>query len=543
MIKARPLSISSANVLYLGSMTLVVGLGSFLQARSIAWGLLLTELALILLPALVVTKLQRLDATAVLRWRWPGWRVALLGLVIGFAAWPVSVLVDGVSAGLLGYTPPSPFVTMPADPLTLIAFFVALAVAAPVCEEVLFRGYLLSAYGRCRPAVAITAVSLLFAFYHLRLQGLPAVVLLGFVLTVLAWRSNSLMPSILAHVAINAPAAALVIVSLAAPQALSSGSPFVVALSAFQLISPVVLLAALFLFHRSTRRTQAEPVVPQTADKADSRLMRVAPLLGAAILYVVFAGLELVSGRFPGVLAESSLQLQTAPWQQPAHLTYDIRNVQDETAGHAACAITPGAEVVDFDCGVEQEAFEVKLANSYYASGAYTAHARGQWQAGSMRVSAIEYRFTNADGESSASVWRDGDDKTNSLLVSIDGGPDEPLAVPDDALFDLEGMWRLSALPFDRTGYFGSRVTFVTPSRWSEEHQRMQPQAEPRVVSVKGQERITVPAGTFIAWRVALDKGVYWYDARAPHHLLRFDSGYGTTLVLTSGARPADANE
>lgn len=52
MNKALP--ISQANILYLITMALVITVGSVFQFFSLAWGLVATEVLLILLPAVVL---------------------------------------------------------------------------------------------------------------------------------------------------------------------------------------------------------------------------------------------------------------------------------------------------------------------------------------------------------------------------------------------------------------------------------------------------------------------------------------------------------
>ncbi len=60
---------------------------------------------------------------------------------------------------------------LPKTPLQALLMFLATVVAAPICEEVLFRGYLLRAYERLGGRKALVAVALLFALFHLRFQG------------------------------------------------------------------------------------------------------------------------------------------------------------------------------------------------------------------------------------------------------------------------------------------------------------------------------------------------------------------------------------
>jgi len=93
---------------------------------------------------------------------------------------------------------------------SLVMFVVFGIAAAPILEEIIFRGFLFTAlmdlFG-WRVAVVITSV--LFAGLHLsQLRGnWPAVIvifLVGFVLTLVRYRTDSLIPSVIMHTAYNA---------------------------------------------------------------------------------------------------------------------------------------------------------------------------------------------------------------------------------------------------------------------------------------------------------------------------------------------------
>ncbi|NLE76941.1 MAG: hypothetical protein GX605_09345, partial [Chloroflexi bacterium] len=52
-------------------------------------------------------------------------------------------------------------------------------------------------------------------------------------------------------------------------------------------------------------------------------------------------------------------------------------------------------------------------------------------------------------------------------------------------------------------------------------------------VVVAGAEPMWSPAGRFVVWRVEVgDQQVAWYDAQAPHTLVRYED-HGVTYLLT----------
>ena len=143
-------------------------------------------------------------------------RLVSLRLVSGRAfAW--SMVAGGcavvASAGLwivltsLVKTPPNILPDWRTIPrMSLIAFLLVGIAAAPISEEIAFRGYALGLLRRAySPTVAIVGSSLMFALAHLT-QGLHAPKLAvyfaaGLALAAIAWRTGSLLPAMAVHAA------------------------------------------------------------------------------------------------------------------------------------------------------------------------------------------------------------------------------------------------------------------------------------------------------------------------------------------------------
>jgi len=88
-----------------------------------------------------------------------------------------------------------------------VIFFLATAVAAPVVEELVFRGYAYSAWvGKFGAWGAAAATSLLFALCHLQYgwYGILAVFFLGLTLAFLRWKTGSVYPGMVLHMLNNA---------------------------------------------------------------------------------------------------------------------------------------------------------------------------------------------------------------------------------------------------------------------------------------------------------------------------------------------------
>lgn len=95
-----------------------------------------------------------------------------------------------------------------------------LAVMPAVCEELLFRGWMLSGLaggspGRRRAASAILVQAAAFAAFHLMPERMPQTFALGIVAGVLTLATRSLLPAIVMHLAHNATP--VLVVATAAP--------------------------------------------------------------------------------------------------------------------------------------------------------------------------------------------------------------------------------------------------------------------------------------------------------------------------------------
>jgi uncharacterized protein len=98
---------------------------------------------------------------------------------------------------------------LPKTPIYFLLQFVAVAIAAPIVEELLFRGYLQTALtNRFSPMIAILLASFLFALVHFQPYAIPALMLIGLTFGYLYHRTGSLKVNIALHVVNNALAIA-----------------------------------------------------------------------------------------------------------------------------------------------------------------------------------------------------------------------------------------------------------------------------------------------------------------------------------------------
>lgn len=131
--------------------------------------------------------------------RWPLWGVGgylvALPLMIG-----VSLVNQQIWNGQGGSNPLLQTVLEEGDSVALLVFFLTAAIAAPLFEETLFRGFLLPSLTRYMPVSgAILASSLLFAVAHLSVSEVLPLTTLGMVLGFIYSRSRNLLAPMLLH--------------------------------------------------------------------------------------------------------------------------------------------------------------------------------------------------------------------------------------------------------------------------------------------------------------------------------------------------------
>lgn len=82
----------------------------------------------------------------------------------------------------------------------IIMALINIALVPAICEEVMFRGYVQSAFEKSWgvwPAILISG--LLFGLFHIQLSNLMPLAALGVLLALVTWLSGSLVPAITAH--------------------------------------------------------------------------------------------------------------------------------------------------------------------------------------------------------------------------------------------------------------------------------------------------------------------------------------------------------
>ncbi|HWR60353.1 MAG TPA: type II CAAX endopeptidase family protein [Clostridia bacterium] len=200
------ISFFNANLLYLGVMVLFVSVGYVAQKWDFNYGVLITEFLLVALPAIIYVKVTGASVKRELRFNSLSLTDMLLVAVAFVSAYFVAVFLNLIGEILVSTAgeliiPDIPFASDPAEYLVLL---LVIAGSAGICEEILFRGFILRAYERFGMWTGIIITALLFSMLHLNVQNLLAPFFLGLVLGYVVYKTNSIFAGMLGHFINNA---------------------------------------------------------------------------------------------------------------------------------------------------------------------------------------------------------------------------------------------------------------------------------------------------------------------------------------------------
>ena len=166
----------------------------------------LQQLVAVAFPVLAMGLLLTSGVRRTFRFRRPDWKLLACAAALPFCLQPLLATATTWLTGRFFPELPAGFAEFSASlgtvplPLALLA----IAVAPAVCEELAFRGFLLSGFARCRrPWLAVALSAGAFGLVHIVPQQVFAATLAGLVLGAIAWKGGSLWPCVLFHLLFN----------------------------------------------------------------------------------------------------------------------------------------------------------------------------------------------------------------------------------------------------------------------------------------------------------------------------------------------------
>lgn len=137
----------------------------------------------------------------------------------------------------------------------IVYALIAIAIIPSICEEILFRGYILRAFEKSWGIIiAILVSGLFFGLFHLQAANIMPLATLGVVLAVMTWLSGSIWPAIFAHFINNAMA---VIIGINFPELFFQDIDYE-SLPPFWVLIASILLTCLIIYAMLKGRKESE---------------------------------------------------------------------------------------------------------------------------------------------------------------------------------------------------------------------------------------------------------------------------------------------
>jgi sodium transport system permease protein len=186
--------------------------------RGFALLTLVTQLVVVLTPALLMTIMLTNSPRQTLLWRMPPWKTVPAALALAVAIHPVANWLQGVVNHLypLGDEVKSVLDKFFHESPSLWQLVLLVGIMPAICEELAFRGFVLSGFRHVgHKWRAIVYSALFFGMTHTIFQQSLIASLLGVVLGLLAVQTGSLLPCVIFHMLHNSLA---VVASRVVPQ-------------------------------------------------------------------------------------------------------------------------------------------------------------------------------------------------------------------------------------------------------------------------------------------------------------------------------------
>lgn len=209
------------------------------------------------------------------------WLLIGLSIIVAITWWPVAMGLATFVEQFFSLIGPPPEIPPPVNTLDAIGYLVAIVILAPLCEEPVFRGFIMQGWLRYGFVAGIVGSGVLFGVQHAQLSGTIPLSLVGIMLGVIAFRAGSLWPAIVIHAVYNGIAAPFLLIPEALPEI--SDQTFMIA----GVIAMPVAAYTLWLFHRLAPPFQAPS--PESLQKGQGIAITVSLLLMLGVFMVIIA--------------------------------------------------------------------------------------------------------------------------------------------------------------------------------------------------------------------------------------------------------------
>lgn len=197
--KKKNLNVMSVNTLTLILAIIFLTIGFNIQEKYSFWGTFITEIFIVLIPALVISSTGNIKEILKIK-KTPAINV-LKTVIVTVLAYPVILLLNGIFLSLLRN-----FIEYKNFPMevmlqnvSLVNYLIFMCFVPAICEEVFFRATLTNAYNVYGVKFSIVCSAVVFALFHFDIQNFVAPFFLGLLFSTLIELTGSIYPAIIAH--------------------------------------------------------------------------------------------------------------------------------------------------------------------------------------------------------------------------------------------------------------------------------------------------------------------------------------------------------
>ncbi len=222
MEKRRP-KILEVNYLFMIVAILLIAVSSSIKFSSVYTQVLATHYLVIFLSVISFIIFRKYKFKKTLRLNKITFKQAMLSGLIPIFTYPIGLLFNYTTIiiiSLFGKLQPSPL-PIPENTTMFLIGLILFAITPAICEEIMFRGVILSAYERIGVKKAIVITGLLFGLFHFDVQNFLGPAFLGMLFAYMVYKTNSIYSSMIAHAMNNT--IALVLLKIAGSMTVTKG--------------------------------------------------------------------------------------------------------------------------------------------------------------------------------------------------------------------------------------------------------------------------------------------------------------------------------
>lgn len=303
MTEQKRLRVLDANILYLIGAILFWTIGAYFQSKDLQTGLIITQYIIILLPPIIYIMAKRLSVREVLKLNKISFKHVFLIICITILIYPAAIFGNALLITIISFLgnlniPQLPTATNRSEYLMLIFI---ISISAGICEEIFFRGFILSGYERMGKKKAIIFSAILFGFFHFNIYNLLGPIILGLVFGYLVLETGSIFAGMVGHIVNNGFAVTLgYILNLAAdfiPDTDAAGEMTVdMSVSLAMLASTIlfgiiaiITLSIAYQLMKIIKRDKEEPDLEIYSEdgETDVKKSEFIPLIFTGILFII----------------------------------------------------------------------------------------------------------------------------------------------------------------------------------------------------------------------------------------------------------------